>query len=73
MPDLEEETKTSLVTYASFDAADESTADFNHKLNQYVWDNLPLTAAQKEEFRGLLLANEAEDIVCHPSKDEHIA
>jgi hypothetical protein len=60
MPNLEEETKTPVVSYARFDETD-ATRDFDKKLNQYVWENLPMNSEQKEKFRILLLAQAAVD------------
>jgi hypothetical protein len=42
MPELEEK-KEQVVTYARFKEGDTSSADFNRKLNQYVFENLPLS------------------------------
>jgi hypothetical protein len=69
MAELHEETKTQ-VTYTHFDATDDSTADFDSKLNQYVWENLPLGSEQRVQFRRLFLVNAAEDDKCHSSNDE---
>jgi hypothetical protein len=70
MPELEE--KQDQVTYARFDATDATDADYSRKLNQYVWENLPLTAEQKLEFHSLCIANAAgdKDGICSPSMDE---
>jgi hypothetical protein len=75
MPNLEEEeeeeTKTSVVSYARFDETDASTEDFDKKLNQYVWENLPLNSEQKERFRLMLVAQAAVDREQqHTSKEE---
>jgi hypothetical protein len=59
MPELEE--KQDQVTYARFDGVDATDADFNRKLNQYVWENLPLTPEQKLDFRVLYLADTGGD------------
>jgi hypothetical protein len=71
MPELEEK-KDQQVTYARFDTTDADTADFNSKINRYVWENLPLTPEQKCEFRNLFLADTDGDGngVCHSSVDE---
>jgi hypothetical protein len=73
MPNLveeEEETKTPVVSYARFDENDASPEDFDKKLNQYVWENLPLNSTQKERFRILLLAEAAVDGDQHTSNEE---
>ncbi len=72
MPELEE-VKEQQVTYARFEESDETSADFKRKLNQYVYDNLPLTPEQKVLFRTLCVENAAgaRDGVCDlPSIDE---
>ena len=70
MPELEE-VKEQQVTYARFEESDQTSADFNRKLNQYVYDNLPLTPEQKLEFRSLCIANAAgaRDGICDSSVD----
>jgi hypothetical protein len=70
MPELEE--NKDQVTYAQFEASDVTSADFNRQLNQYVLDNLPLTAEQKLEFCSLCRANadRSVDGVRHCSVDE---
>jgi hypothetical protein len=70
MPELEE--KQEQVTYARFDETDATDADYSRKLNQYVWENLPLTPEQKLEFHSLCIANATGDGdgVCSPSMDE---
>jgi hypothetical protein len=67
MPELEE--KKDQVTYARFDANETTDADYSRKLNQYVWENLPLTPEQKLEFCILCLANADGDgnDICHSS------
>jgi hypothetical protein len=45
-----EETKE-LVQYATFDAAD-PTGDLQRKVDQYVWEHLPLTDARKKNSLG---------------------
>jgi hypothetical protein len=72
MPELEE-TKHEQVTYARFDANETTDADYTRKLNQYVWDNLPLTAEQKLEFHSLCVANAAANGngICNPSMDNN--
>jgi hypothetical protein len=69
MPNLEEEKNQ--VTYATFDASENTDADYARKLNQYVWENLPLTPEQKLEFHSLCVKNAAEDKndICTPSLD----
>jgi hypothetical protein len=69
MPELSEETKTPIVTYAPWGANDPSTADLESKVNEYVWQHLPLTSEQKVEFRRIFLAN-AEEEDDTPSNDE---
>jgi hypothetical protein len=49
MPELETK-QADVVTYARFESTDRTSADFNRKLNRYIYDNLPLTAEQKLEF-----------------------
>jgi hypothetical protein len=66
MPDLEEK-KEQVVTYARFNEDDASSADFNRKLNQYVYENLPLSPEQKLEFRSLCLADRSGNDICHSS------
>jgi hypothetical protein len=62
MPNLEEEeTKNPVVSYARFDETDASTEDLGKKLNQYVWENLPMNSEQKERFRLMLIAQAAVD------------
>jgi hypothetical protein len=51
---------------------DRTSADFNRKLNQYIYENLPLTAEQKMEFRSLFIVNADGDpagIRASPSVD----
>jgi hypothetical protein len=51
MHELEE--KKDQVTYARFVETDASgDADYRRKLNQYVWEILPLTQEQKLEFHS---------------------
>ena len=71
MPELEE-LKEQQVTYARFDETDQTSADFNRKLNEYVCEHLPLTPEQKLEFRSLCIANAAatRDGICDSSVDE---
>jgi hypothetical protein len=66
MPELEEK-KEQVVTYARFKEGDTSSADFNRKLNQYVFENLPLSPEQKLEFRSLCLADRGSDDMSIPS------
>tara|TARA_R110000850_G_C9925920_1_gene461761 strand:+ start:606 stop:824 length:219 start_codon:yes stop_codon:yes gene_type:complete len=70
MPELEE--KKDQVTYARFDANETTDADYSRKLNQYVWENLPLTPEQKLEFHSLLFANAAGNGngICNSSIDD---
>jgi hypothetical protein len=56
MPELEQK-QADIVTYARFESTDRTSADFNRKLNQYIYENLPLTAEQKVEFRSLCIVN----------------
>jgi hypothetical protein len=56
MPVLEEKEQAQ-VTYARFDEDDTVDNGARHRLNQYVWENLPLTPQQKMEFRLLYLEN----------------
>jgi hypothetical protein len=61
-----------LVQYATFDAAD-PTGDLQRKVDEYVWEHLPLTDAQKEELARLLGASGAggsHPIICAPSGAE---
>jgi hypothetical protein len=71
MPELEQK-QADIVTYARFESTDRTSADFNRKLNQYIYENLPLTAEQKMEFRSLFSANADGDpagICASPSVD----
>jgi hypothetical protein len=56
MPELQEK-KDQVVTYARFDEGDTNSADFKRKLNQYVYENLPLSREQKLQFRSLFVAD----------------
>jgi hypothetical protein len=53
MSSIEVEEK-SIVSYERFAEDDTTSADYRRKLDQYVWDNLPLTDVQKREFRHRL-------------------
>jgi hypothetical protein len=70
MPELKEQ--EAIVTSARFDSTDRTSADFKRQLNRYMYENLPLTAEQKLEFRSLFRANASGDVngVCHSSVDE---
>jgi hypothetical protein len=68
MPELEEK-KEKIVTYARFDEGDSTSEDFNRKLNQYVYENLPLSREQKLEFRSLCLADRDSNDICNSSTD----
>ena len=71
MPELEQK-QADVVTYARFESTDRTSADFNRKLNRYIYDNLPLTAEQKMEFRSLFSTNADGDpagICASPSVD----
>jgi hypothetical protein len=48
MPELKEQ--EAIVTYARFDSTDRTSADFNRQLNRYIYENLPLTAEQKQSI-----------------------
>ena len=54
MPNSEADEEKAIVSYERFAEDDTSSADYRRKLDQYVWANLPLTDAQKREFRQLL-------------------
>jgi hypothetical protein len=71
MPELKQP-EADIVTYARFESTDRTSADFNRRLNQYIYENLPLTAEQKVEFRSLFSANADGDVngICHSSVDE---
>jgi hypothetical protein len=71
MPEQEEK-KEDQVTYARFAEDDTTSADYRRKLNQYVWESLPLTPQQKLEFRLLYLADTGGDGdgICNPSMDD---
>jgi hypothetical protein len=60
MSSVEVEEK-SIVSYERFAEDDTTSADYRRKLDQYVWANLPLTDAQKREFRQLLQQEEAKE------------
>jgi hypothetical protein len=60
MSSVEVEEK-SIVSYERFAKDDTTSADYRRKLDQYVWANLPLTDAQKREFRQLLQQEEAKE------------
>jgi hypothetical protein len=67
MPELKQQ-EADIVTYVRFDSTDWTSADFNRRLNQYIYENLPLTAEQKVEFRSLFSANADGDTagICAP-------
>ena len=54
MPNNESNEEKAIVSYERFAEDDTTSADYRRKLDQYVWDNLPLTDAQKREFRQQL-------------------
>jgi hypothetical protein len=70
MPELEEEKKQQ-VTYERLDTTDTTDPDYSRKLNQYVWESLPLTPQQKLDFRVLYLADTGGDgdSICNSSMD----
>ena len=71
MPELEQK-QADVVTYARFESTDRTSADFNRKLNRYIYENLPLSAEQKMEFRSLFSASADADpagICASPSVD----
>jgi hypothetical protein len=53
---FEEKQDSQVVTHEAFSAADPPAGDLRQKVDKFVWDHLPLTQEQKQDFKRQLLA-----------------